>query len=279
VNGTYEFPDANEPFPYEEKVDIVDLMENINDADLVAVKIGDVNGSASTNFNNIKFGTTRSNPTHTIILENTVIDEKHYIEFKASAEGTLFGLQFGAENNGFDINGFQRGLLNVTPDMIRTTDKQLRMSWSNENGIPVFEGQVLFRIAVDATTDLATLTINPDDIVTPEIYTDALDINTLEFEWRKDNTSPNTTAFRLDQNEPNPFIDVTKIGFYMPKAGEATFRVFDVDGKLILSRIAEFEAGENTIEVSEKEIGIKGIVVYEISGEGFSGTRKMIIVE
>jgi len=50
------------------------------------------------------------------------------------------------------------------------------MSWSSESGVPVFEGQVLFRIVADAANDLATLSILSDDIVSPEIYID---------EWRR----------------------------------------------------------------------------------------------
>jgi len=153
VNGAYDFPDPIDPFPYEEEVEIRDLMSNINDADL-------------------------------------------YIEFSAAEDGIVYGFQFGAENTGFDIKGLQRGLLDVTPNMIRTGGKKLRMSWSSESGVPVFEGQVLFRIVADAANDLATLSILSDDIVSPEIYIDALEISNLSFEWRSDNSTASATKWR-----------------------------------------------------------------------------------
>jgi hypothetical protein len=132
---------------------------------------------------------------------------------------------------------------------------------------------------VESANELATLSIDENDLVPAEIYMNTLEIKNLEFEWRNDASTNSETAFRLDQNEPNPFIDVTEIGFFMPEAGEATFSVFDIDGKLILRQTSMYEAGENVINVSSRDIGVKGMVVYEVSGDGFSGSRKMIVVE
>jgi len=241
VNSTYEFPDADDPFPFEEEVIIEDLMTNINDANLVAVKIGDVNGSASTNFNNTKNGIApRSNPVRKMILEPTVIDGQSYIEFKAAEDGKLFGFQFGAHKDGYDIKGLERGLIDVTPNMILQTNDKLRMSWSQEDGISVFAGQVLFRILVESDSEASTLFIDESDIVPSEIYIDVLEINNLEFEWRNENINPTEDAFRLDQNEPNPFITLTNIGFYMPEAGKAEFNVYTVDGKVLYSATDKF---------------------------------------
>jgi subtilisin-like proprotein convertase family protein len=280
VNQVYEFPNAEDPFPYEEEVQVLDLMESIDDADMIAVKIGDVNGSASSSFNNAKAGIApRSNPIQKMILEKVDIDGKIYIEFRAAENGKLYGFQFGAENTGFDIKGLERGLIDVSADIIAKSNHKVRMSWSDKHGVPVFKDQVLFRMLVESANELATLSIDENDLVPAEIYMNTLEIKNLEFEWRNDASTNSETAFRLDQNEPNPFIDVTEIGFFMPEAGEATFSVFDIDGKLILRQTSMYEAGENVINVSSRDIGVKGMVVYEVSGDGFSGSRKMIVVE
>ena len=268
-----------DPFPYDEEIDVLDLVNNINDADLVAVKIGDVNGSTSANINNDQNGIApRSNPVMKLKLENVIIDGKSYIEFRASETGLLYGFQFGATYTGYDIKGIQRGMINITPDMVALDGRLLKVSYSDLNGVSVFADQVLFRLMVDIVNDSATLSIDGQSIVPAEIYQDALDVHNLEFEWNEREVKQ-STAFRLDQNEPNPFKVQTSIGFYMPEDGEATFNVFDIDGKILYTRTEQYTKGEHDINLLARDIHQTGMVIYEISGEGFVGSKKMIVIQ
>ena len=50
VEEAYKFVDPRNPFPYSENVEVDNLENKIYDADFIAVKIGDVNKSATTKF-------------------------------------------------------------------------------------------------------------------------------------------------------------------------------------------------------------------------------------
>ena len=54
------FTDVNNPFPFDDNLNMETMLEDYMDADFIAVKIGDVNNSASTNLKSEKVSTTRS---------------------------------------------------------------------------------------------------------------------------------------------------------------------------------------------------------------------------
>ncbi len=274
----YTFGDILAPFPYDESININNLMTNINDANMVAIKIGDVNGSTSAQWKNSALGiSTRSNPIEKLILEKVSINGSTYIEFRSNKNGLLYGFQFGARLNGLNLEALQNGVLDITPEMVVNTSGKMRVSWSENNGIKVNKDDVLFRIKVDAANAKSFLLPAENDIVTPEIYFNTLEVRDLEFEWR--NIEEDINEFRLDQNEPNPFIDDTEIGFYMPKRGEATFTVYSVDGKVMYELTDNYETGENTIVVKAEDVGVNGMVIYEVKGNGFVGNGRMILVK
>ena len=49
VKSQYSFNDILNPFPFQEVIDVNSLQSNMDNADFMAIKIGDVNGSAVTN--------------------------------------------------------------------------------------------------------------------------------------------------------------------------------------------------------------------------------------
>ncbi|NND31192.1 MAG: T9SS type A sorting domain-containing protein, partial [Saprospiraceae bacterium] len=86
------------------------------------------------------------------------------------------------------------------------------------------------------------------------------------------------TDLTLFQNSPNPFSDHTRIGFYLPQAGEATLTLKDTHGKEILNRKGTFAKGYQEIHLDRSEIRTSGLVFYQIVSDGKEQTRKMILL-
>lgn len=85
--------------------------------------------------------------------------------------------------------------------------------------------------------------------------------------------------FRLSQNYPNPFNPSTTINFTLTKAGDVRLEVFDVNGKFVKNLINGYmNAGEREITFDAAELS-SGTYFYKITANGYSETKKMLLVK
>ena len=85
--------------------------------------------------------------------------------------------------------------------------------------------------------------------------------------------------FALYQNTPNPFRNTTTIGFVMPVEQHASLTIFEVSGKVVFTTEGDFAAGYNEISLDKKDLPVAGVLYYRIDTEGFTGVKKMILIE
>ena len=86
-------------------------------------------------------------------------------------------------------------------------------------------------------------------------------------------------GFELYQNQPNPFVSNTVIGFNLPEAGEASLTVFDESGRLVYVQEGDFAKGHNTITLDRSQVNAQGMLYYKlVSGEN-TATMKMIQIK
>ncbi|ACF12969.1 hypothetical protein Ctha_0498 [Chloroherpeton thalassium ATCC 35110] len=81
----------------------------------------------------------------------------------------------------------------------------------------------------------------------------------------------------LAQNYPNPFNPSTTIRFSLKQAGMATFKVFDMLGREILSEQIAGKAGWNTYTFKANALS-SGIYFYRLQAGAFSETKKMMLL-
>ena len=93
------------------------------------------------------------------------------------------------------------------------------------------------------------------------------------------NFTTTAAGFGLEHNTPNPFNAETVIGFNLPTAGEATFKVMDISGKVLKSVTADYAKGYNQISLNAKELGATGVLHYQLESADNVATKKMIIIE
>lgn len=87
------------------------------------------------------------------------------------------------------------------------------------------------------------------------------------------------TAFKLEQNYPNPFNPVTNIKFSLPKSGMVTLMVYDITGKVVAELInGSMNAGTYNYDLNASNFG-SGVYFYRLNAEGFTETKKMILVK
>lgn len=113
------------------------------------------------------------------------------------------------------------------------------------------------------------------DVVKAEAYDDNLDIVKVDLSFRN---AEQIAGVTLMQNVPNPFVSQTTIQFLMPDAQKATLKVFDITGKTVFTKTGEFVKGNNQIVLTSDQLGAAGVLYYQLESNGFTSTKKMIMM-
>ena len=88
-----------------------------------------------------------------------------------------------------------------------------------------------------------------------------------------------TVGFELYQNQPNPFVDRTVIGFHLPADAETALRIFDANGRLVHEQKGQFTKGYHSFNVNNKDLSAKASVLYyEVKTSDNSATKSMILM-
>ncbi|RJP73844.1 MAG: T9SS C-terminal target domain-containing protein [Ignavibacteriales bacterium] len=92
----------------------------------------------------------------------------------------------------------------------------------------------------------------------------------------------NNLHFSLKQNYPNPFNPTTRISYSVSKPGIVKLYLFNVLGELVSVLLNDYkDTGEYTIDFNASSNGIdmpSGVYFYKLVSEGYSETRKMILL-
>ncbi|MEO0788615.1 MAG: T9SS type A sorting domain-containing protein, partial [Bacteroidota bacterium] len=83
--------------------------------------------------------------------------------------------------------------------------------------------------------------------------------------------------FVLGQNSPNPVDAVTQIAFTLPEANTATLTVRDVQGRTVLVREIEAEAGVNLVSLERDDLAASGVYSYTLTAGKWTATKQMVI--
>ncbi|MEI6412409.1 MAG: hypothetical protein WCR52_23660, partial [Bacteroidota bacterium] len=115
----------------------------------------------------------------------------------------------------------------------------------------------------------------------------------LEVAFRFNNGGVQTISgvgFELYQNQPNPFVNKTFIGFHLPDSSASpaeasaqeggtipvTLSIFDETGRIILIQKGDFAKGYNAISVDHSLLSTTGVLYYKLETSTDSATKKMI---
>jgi hypothetical protein len=111
----------------------------------------------------------------------------------------------------------------------------------------------------------------------PEIYVDlGTEVSAYDVELQLNDIGGEMV---LLQNTPNPFNDLTTIGFILPQDDQVTLRVMDINGRVVKTQKEYFTAGQNSIIIDATDIDAQGILYYQLETQHHSLTRKMILIK
>jgi len=94
------------------------------------------------------------------------------------------------------------------------------------------------------------------------------------------NSNSISNSFSLEQNYPNPFNPSTKINFNIPKDSKISLDIFDINGRLVKTLIknTQYSQGNYSLDFKGGDIP-SGTYFYKLTSEGFSETKKMLLIK
>ncbi|MBK9733706.1 MAG: HYR domain-containing protein [Saprospiraceae bacterium] len=284
VDAAYTFTDPVFPWPFMEKLNYTALENNMTNSDFIAVKIGDVNGSAGDHLTS-KTGN-RNNERKTLLIDDVNIGKGVSTSIPIHSEDLngLIGFQWTFElNQDLVYEGFEAVELPIKNDhiaeIIRDGKRYLTVSFDDVNGISK-KGKInMFNILVRSKKDtkISRLISLNNDITRSVAYSeDEIESNiVLSFRVVK-NENPSSVM----QNHPNPFSDQTLINVTLQEKSSVTISIFDGEGIMVYRNLEMMEAGNQSITLTEKQFGNKfGVFFCKIKAKDLNEVIKILRIE
>jgi len=280
IDADYDFLDSNpldEDFPETLTVNL----SRDTDLNFVGVKVGDVNGTADhTSPAESTLVSAIDRKAQALVFQttdrNVIAGETYTIPFEAQSANAIIGYQFTMDYSS-DVLDFEtiNTSKTLTAENIAMQAGTIRASWND-------------RAAVDATTldfaltftakengrlsELLSIQSNPTKA---EAYDETLGVMPLALTF----TPPVVTEFQLYQNNPNPFVETTLIGFNLPANSAIQLSIFDVTGKVLRTIDGQYDKGYNTIDLNVAALKATGVLYYQLHTPFGSLTKKMMVVD
>ncbi len=248
------------------------------DQNFTAVKIGDVNATAITNFMDTAEAEGNNNALRLSVSEaKTESGERIEVDVTSDNFTDVLGFQFTLEydQNVFEFIDLKEGELEIVKGNYGHFSEagMLTVSWNGLKPINNKKHEVLFTLVFRAKDQgvLSEALQFTDAITKSEAYTGGesrkLSLRFLEYSKR----------FALYQNAPNPFDSETIIKFDLPESGLAVLTFYDSTGKVVFMIRGEYAAGQNQVQVERSDLPVQGLYYYELSIEGQRATKKMVV--
>jgi len=192
-----------------------------------------------------------------LVRENS---DEHVLDIIASTDGPIYGFQLSVKSLGISL---KEGTLPVDPsNAAQDQDGFTNISWGQADPVNVKAGDVLFTIEnVSDESSLQNQLVTGEDGLYPEIYTEGLESQKIEFLPYTEKVSLTTFETKLS---PNPFTDVTKLQVIIPAGEEFVVSFYDMKGLELFNRKYVSYTNEAEIVINSDLIKVPGVYYYRV---------------
>jgi len=267
VDKSFKFPNMDNPFQtsFPEVITVAQMLASDLDENFVGVKVGDVNGSAIAN--TLNSADDRSVGTLLFDAEDRAVKAGEVFTVNFNASEKVQGYQFTMNLKGLEVVEVVPGA-NMTSSNFGVFSDAVTASVDGDAGA----FGVTFRAKNDGR--LSQMLGASSRITRAEAYNNGAE--RLDVAFRFDGNTIAGVGFELYQNQPNPFIGKTMIGFHLPEAAEATLSIFDESGRVIYQQTADYGKGYNAVMIDRSLLNTVGMLYYRLETAKDSATKSMI---
>jgi hypothetical protein len=281
VDKNYIFPDPTNPFSraFPEIININNLDRDQLNTNFVAIKVGDVNGDASTSLSG-GVGNRSFEKDFFFNVENRDLSEGETITIPFNFAGNeVMGYQFSLEYNnevlefeGVEENALFRedhfGLAHLDKGIITS-------SWFGNQQV---KGQQHFDLTFKVLKSAKLNEVIQLNSVLTEAEAYDQDGSNMNVKLRFDDGSTSLVGYDLYQNKPNPFDNSTVIGFKIPVQSEVTLTVYDISGKQVYFMNQQLEEGYHEVTLQKDQLSGYGMYYYRLETPDYTASKKMMLL-
>jgi hypothetical protein len=261
------------------------LMDTQTGLDFIAVKVGDVNGTANAG---AFTGAASPRTGLAMVLEAEDATLKAGKEYKVAIRSkdmsNILGYQFTLEFNEslVDFVGYEAGVLELTDEHFgfsRLSEGMIATSWNTAEPVNVDGEDVLFYLTFrgKGQAQLSEVLTTSSRMTYAEAVTTEVKEIAVRLEFGVDGVLAG--EYELYQNQPNPFANETQIRFNLPEAMGATLTIYDVSGKVVQQIEGMYKKGMNQVQIDKSMLPATGILYYQLEAGEFRATKKMILLD
>ena len=287
VIASHVFSDPSNPFdpPFPEAIHVNNLTTGIPNANFVGVKIGDINNSASVNYNDID--DRNSNELNILTDDRDIAEgETFTIPFRLERENNLLALQFTLEfETDLELQGIEKGTLSsVAGDRFTTSQYRegiMTGTWYHTSPVNATTEDALFslRFRSNKGGKLSEMIALTSRITEAVVYDGQESEFNLNLAFTNPSNMQTDQSFQLHQNQPNPFRRVTNIAFTLPEASPAKLTIYDVSGNVLKTYEKSGQPGYNEVSIMRQELPTGGVLFYKLQTPKHTATKKMILLQ
>lgn len=284
VDANYEFADNTNPWaqPFPELVTLNPLSDDMMYNDFIAIKVGDINGTATGQglTNELE---ERNDKTAHITIKDQQLEAGELVSVRFDIDDAAYAYQMTLD---YDVTALEFVELEAGQNHTRA-DFGLR--YIDEGAITCSWDKLLYTAYEDKNASYFSVLFKANQAIA---LSEALNVNsrfTQAMAYQEDGTEMNIALeitnklekkedFVLHQNQPNPFKTETTISFNLPEATEVRLSVHDVIGKQLFEQQIVGNKGYNEITLPAANLP-KGVLYYSIATATQQASKKMIITK
>jgi len=276
VDASYSFPQANNPWSaaFPEVVNVNDLDGKIK-ADFVAVKMGDVNGNASTN--GLVASETRGAKHFNLSVDEQMLQagQNYEVAIRAKDLATIQGFQFSLNMaSELELVGVDYGLMSAEHLALFPNQGLLTASFNSVENLPAQAVLFTLKLKAKTATKLSEVLNIVSRPTTVEAYNQQNEVMGIQLKF--DDLAAEQVI--LYQNSPNPFADETSIEFYLPKAEQVVLSVRDAKGAMLYQLKQSYPKGTQRVWIKREDLQSSGVLYYTLQTSDANLSQKMILL-
>ncbi len=217
VDKNHVFTDTLSPWGFDESISFEPLTSNTNEADFVAIKIGDVNGTLNEDF--LKNGEVEQRSTNGFNLSYSIEENDDHVlaHFYSSNRMEINGYQFALNYNSVDyqfVEILSNGL-NLNEENINSFDQEIRSLWYSMEPRVFEKNQTIFSLKFSKSTSrIVDIALQIANSIESQIIQDdqAFDLSFSADQYHKieDELPISTNLISPNPFKDNLVIDLTK---------------------------------------------------------------------
>ncbi len=260
------------PWQYDTDNMINVIFSNMINQDFTALKVGDVNGSATTSLTQNEVDKRSSSMVDFTIKDQYVdYDQTVVVKVQTNREG-IKGFQMALSYQGLSLVTVESAL--ISEEHYSVNGNEIRISY-NDMTTSVSEDIMELTFKAQASGKLSDMISTSSQNISNEAYIgNALQVADLNIDFGSEIVSS-----ELLQNQPNPFSKNTVIGFVLSEGGAADINLYDVNGRLLQNISGQYSAGYNEVMINRSDIDATGLIYYQLNSGDYSATKHMILID